>query len=181
VHVYWDLEGASCCETKYGVQNPHQVYNKEHGGPIDPGKPYGLLAKTGDWLWSDSESQRCYAPGIGIPVTPYQSTNSAGWQILEGSLNSGASDFLPNFFLVMENISQGTAFVDYVAIEEILGATGMVPTLFRNRGWLTTCTSNKETPMLRQAAETRERSRRLFESGRPGEKRPHRESHRLQR
>ena len=129
----WKARPAVRRNTNYRIRIRYMTRNM--GGPVDPGRAYGFLAKTGDWLWSDSESQRCYAPGTGSPVTPYQNANTGGWQTLEGSLNSGASDFLPNFFLVMENVSQGEAFVDHVAIEESLGG-GMFGPNIASKPWM---------------------------------------------
>jgi hypothetical protein len=88
-------------------------------GPRDPEKPYGFVAKTGGWLWDGGGN--CNNPGTGLTVTPYQSLNTSGWQILEGSLNSGDKDFLPYFYLVTENVNSGKAFIDYVDILEDLG------------------------------------------------------------
>lgn len=91
-----------------------------NSGPRVEGKPYGLVAKTGGWLWGDGNY--CDDPATGTTVTPYQSTTSDGWQILEGSLRTGPEeDFLPNFYLVLENVNQGSAWIDEVWIEEDLG------------------------------------------------------------
>lgn len=87
--------------------------------PRDAGSPYGFVAKTGGWLWG--EGQYCDDTGTGTPVTPYQDQNTSDWQMLEGALNTGNSDYLQNFYLVMENVDQGVAFIDYVWIEEDLG------------------------------------------------------------
>jgi hypothetical protein len=88
-------------------------------GPMVAGEPYGFVAKTGGWLWGDDNY--CYESGTGQVVSPYISEDTADWQILEGELSTGDNNFLPNFFLTLENVSSGKAFVDYVWIEEVLG------------------------------------------------------------
>lgn len=97
-------------------------------GPRIPGQPYGLAAKVGGvenggWLWGDG--LYCNDPGTGILVTEHVSTNTIDqaepWRILEGSWYSGNASFLPFFYIVMENVTTGRAFIDYVWIEEDLG------------------------------------------------------------
>ncbi len=92
---------------------------EDMGGPRVAGQPYGFVAKTGGWLWGDGND--CQEPGTGTVVTAYQPGDSSGWQILEGSLTTGSSSFLPFFYLVVENVTSGTAYVDYAWIEEDLG------------------------------------------------------------
>jgi hypothetical protein len=88
-------------------------------GPRIAGQPYGFVAKTGGWLWGDGTY--CSDPGVGTAVTPHQAQDTGGWIDLEGSLNSGNNDFLPNFFLVLENVNAGTVYIDHVSIAEDLG------------------------------------------------------------
>lgn len=88
-------------------------------GPRIAGSPFGFVAKTGGWLWD--QDNYCKDPGVGTAVTPHQSQATENWQILEGTLNSGNSDFLPNFFLVLDNVTAGKVYIDYVWIEEVLG------------------------------------------------------------
>jgi outer membrane protein assembly factor BamB len=87
-------------------------------GPRVAGQPFGFVAKTGGWLWDDGAY--CHNAGVGTVVTPHQTQDTADWQILKGELNSGDSDFLSNFFLVLDNANSGTAYIDYVWIEEVL-------------------------------------------------------------
>lgn len=103
--------------------------------PKDPSQPYGFVAKMGGWLWSSNENERCYSPGVGIALTPHQSSDTDGWERLEGRFNSGARDFLPNFFLVMENVREGAAFVDYVSIQEDLGGGRWGPNIV-SKPWM---------------------------------------------
>ena len=95
--------------TTYRVRIRYRV--SDLAGPRVAGNPFGFVAKTGGWLWGSGNN--CQDPGTGTVVTPYQAQNTSDWQILEGSLTTGNSDFLPFFYLVMENVSQGTAYVDY--------------------------------------------------------------------
>ncbi len=103
--------------------------------PLDSTKPFGLVAKTGGWLWDPPTGLYCYNPGVGTIVSNYAgaSTKDAGnnlqWQTLSGSLTTGTSDFLPNFYLVLENIDHSVrtttgaqVFIDRVDIQEDLGS-----------------------------------------------------------
>ena len=88
-------------------------------GPRVAGSAFGLVAKTGGWLWG--QGNYCQDHGSGEVVTPYRYEDSTDWQILEGSLTTGDTNFLPYFYLVLENVTQGTAFIDTVWIDEDLG------------------------------------------------------------
>ncbi len=103
--------------TQYRVRIRYKTYGMD--GPRIAGHPYGFVAKTGGWLWGDG--QDCQEPDNGTVVTDYQPANTGDWQILEGSLTTGQTDFLPNFYLVVENVNAGNAYVDTVWIEEDLG------------------------------------------------------------
>lgn len=88
-------------------------------GPRIADQPFGFVAKTGGWLWGDGAY--CHDPGVGTAVTPHQVQDTNGWATVEGQFNSSSSDFLPNFYLVLDNVSAGTLYVDSVRIEEALG------------------------------------------------------------
>ena len=97
-------------------------------GPRINGNPYGLVAKVGGvenggWLWGPGLN--CHDPGTGIVVSEYASENTVGtaepWRIIEGTWNSGNANFLPLFYLAMENVNSGRARIDYVWIEADLG------------------------------------------------------------
>jgi hypothetical protein len=88
-------------------------------GPRQANAPYGLVAKTGGWLWGKDNA--CPDPGSGRVLTPHIHQDTSGWQILEGSLTTSNSSFLPYFYLALENVRQGAAFIDRVWIEEDLG------------------------------------------------------------
>lgn len=109
----WKAKPAVKPNTTYRVRIRYKTAGID--GPKVAGQPYGFVAKTGGWL------NNCDQPDAGTAVTPHQPQNTADWQILEGSLTTGGSDFLPNFYLVMDNANQGVAYVDYVWLEENLG------------------------------------------------------------
>lgn len=102
-------------------------------GPRIPGKPYGFAAKSGGWLWG--EDNNCDAPGSGTRLTPYQAQNTSGWQVLEGEIETGQSNFLPYFYLALENTSRGTAYIDRVWIQEDLGDGKLGPNILP-RPWM---------------------------------------------
>jgi hypothetical protein len=113
----WKAPPAVKRDTAYRVR----IRFKSHGitGPHVAGKPYGFLAKTGGWLWGGQDS--CSSPGTGDPVTSRVTADSDGWEIIEAPWNSGSTDFMPNFFLVLENVTAGNVWVDHVWIEEDIG------------------------------------------------------------
>jgi hypothetical protein len=102
-------------------------------GPAVSDNPYGFVVKLGGWLWGDGED--CQDPGSGKTVTPYQPANTSDWQILEGSFSSGDNDFLPNFYLALENVNQGDAYIDYVWLEEDLGNGDFGPNIV-SKPWM---------------------------------------------
>jgi hypothetical protein len=89
---------------------------------IDPSNPnYGFVIKTGGWLWGDLEQQKCSHPAAGTVVSEYVNFNTNDWQILEGTINTGNSDYLPSIYLTMGNLTAGKAYVDHVWVQENLG------------------------------------------------------------
>lgn len=86
-------------------------------GPVEPGKNYGFVAKTGRWLAGDGE--QCASAGTGSPVTGYVKGSTDGWEIVEGRLFSGERYFLPYFYLALENARRGSVYIDRVWIEEV--------------------------------------------------------------
>lgn len=112
---------------------------QELQGPRISGHPYGLVAMTGGWLtgpgsWPDN-IYGFVDPGTGTIVSDYAFTSPADaagepqWSILEGEITTGDQDFLPRFYLVLENVVDGTeengggnvAYIDRVEIREDLG------------------------------------------------------------
>jgi hypothetical protein len=78
---------------------------------------YGVVGKvSGTWLDNGAEGDAnvCYNGGTGTAVTAYGGS-SANWATLEGDWNSGANDYLPYFYVVIENANTGA----YVQIDTI--------------------------------------------------------------
>jgi uncharacterized repeat protein (TIGR01451 family) len=105
----------------YRIQIHYKTENIK--GPKDDINPYGLVAKIGGWLWHDiDETRRCYYPGTGNQyLTPFQSEDTSDWQILEGYFNAGDKDFMDRLYIVLENVSEGVAYIDRISIQEDLG------------------------------------------------------------
>jgi hypothetical protein len=113
----WKAPPAVKPHTTYRVRVRYKT--KGISGPRLNGNPYGFTAKIGDWLWGSGSM--CQDTGTGSVVIPYQSEDTTEWQIQEGSFSTDNYNFLPYFYLVMENVNEGTVYVDYVWIEEDLG------------------------------------------------------------
>jgi PKD repeat protein/outer membrane protein assembly factor BamB len=115
--------------TDYRIRVRYKTQNIE--GPRNLTYPeYGLVAKVGFSLgneWFDD----CNDGGVGQVVTEYENQNTYGteneWQVIQGIWNSGSNSFLPNFYITVENVNQGRAFIDYVWIEEDLGGGSYGP------------------------------------------------------
>ena len=99
-------------------------------GPRIAGQPYGLVAKTGEWLVPDSTE-----PGVGVSVTQHLNGTSDGFQVISGTWDSGANDFFPATFVTLENVVSGTAYVDSVGLEEDLGNGRYGPNVMR-KPWM---------------------------------------------
>jgi hypothetical protein len=127
----WKAPPALKRDTDYRVRGRYKT--TDINGPAVSGNPYGFVAKLGGWLWGDGNN--CRDPGSGVPVTPYQPASTSDWRILEGSFNSGDNDFLPNFYLALENVSQGEVYIDYVWIEEDLGNGSFGPNIV-SKPWM---------------------------------------------
>lgn len=107
----------------YKVQIRYKVTNIDTASVINASQPYGFVAKIGGWLWN-GDGQSCYNAGIGTVVTPHITTVSPDWQVVEGTITAtqlGNVDFLPNFYLTMENLNVGRVLVDEVSIKELDG------------------------------------------------------------
>jgi len=121
----WKAKPAVIPNTEYRVQVRYKV--RDLAGPRVPNQPYGFVAKTGGWLW---DSEYCYDAGTGdVVAATYAGQNwqtsldpiDPSWMILKGTLNSGPSYFLPNFYLALENVTAGRVYIDHVSIEEVKG------------------------------------------------------------
>jgi hypothetical protein len=103
--------------TSYRIRTRYKI--ADMGPAVDPGKPYGLVAKYGGWLWGGQNN--CDLPGTGTLLTPHQNAVSQDWQTLESDFLSGDRDFMGLFHLALENVDQATVYVDHVWIQEDLG------------------------------------------------------------
>lgn len=111
--------------TNYKISITYRAYGI--AGPRVTSSPnYGLVAKvqnpnTGDW------HKNCYDPNTGVPVTSY-GKNIDAWTELAGSWNSGTNNFLPMFYLGMENVTTGGyAYIRNVSMKEDLGGGQLGP------------------------------------------------------
>jgi hypothetical protein len=120
----WKAKPAVKSGSDYRVHIRFKI--NELKGPRDSNHPSGFVAKTGGWLWND---EYCYDPGTGDVVAAtypgnnwqaYPDQQDPSWTILEGTLNTGNNNYLPNFYLALENVTSGIVYVDHVSIEEIL-------------------------------------------------------------
>ncbi|MCP5095894.1 MAG: DUF5060 domain-containing protein, partial [Chloroflexi bacterium] len=115
--------------TEYRVRVRYRTDGME--GPKVPELPFGLTVKTDQWLWHrQDETQRCSYPGTGdLLVASYADGNGRfqttpdpdydGWSIMEGTFSSGDANFLPRFWLAIENATAGNAYIDHVWVEPI--------------------------------------------------------------
>jgi hypothetical protein len=128
--------------TKYHIRIRYKAQGIS--GPRDATYPgYGLVAKVqnpNDGNWHTN----CYNggdPQNGLKVTGY-GKDSLNWTYLEGEWSSGTSNFLPIFYLALENANDTTATVngqawnwhpevdiDTVAIAEDLGSGSYGPNI----------------------------------------------------
>ncbi|MDD2823348.1 MAG: PQQ-binding-like beta-propeller repeat protein [Candidatus Daviesbacteria bacterium] len=113
--------------TKYRVSIKY-LMPQNLPAPKDPTKPYGLVAKTGFWLWgpTDNPPTYCFNPGTGNVVSNYASTSpkdgsgNPQWSILTGEFTSDANrDFMLNFYLTIENIDNLTPLTGSGAFVQI--------------------------------------------------------------
>jgi hypothetical protein len=58
--------------TSYRIRTRYKI--ADMGPAVDPGKPYGLVAKYGGWLWGGQNN--CDLPGTGTLLTPHQNAVS---------------------------------------------------------------------------------------------------------
>lgn len=92
-------------------------------GPRVAGQPYGFVAKITDngISWLQFAGNNCQDPGVGTTVTSY--LQNSDWTEISGTYRSTASaEFLSSFYLTLTNVTDGSAFVDQVIMEEDLGS-----------------------------------------------------------
>ncbi|GIW62688.1 MAG: hypothetical protein KatS3mg090_0514 [Patescibacteria group bacterium] len=96
-------------------------------GPAQAGRPYGLVVKTGGFLWSAS-SGYCYQSGVGNVIASTYASNvsddssDSSWKILTSDFIPSTSNYNPedNLYLALENVTEGRVMVDKVSIYEVL-------------------------------------------------------------
>ena len=95
-----------------------------------PGQQFGFTVKTSTQFFSNAT--RCSEPGAGTviaasynPSDTSSDPENQNWKILQGTINSGAADFLPDVYLSFNNVRDmngdnfaGHVFVDKVWLEE---------------------------------------------------------------
>ena len=72
----------------------------------------------------------CEDSGSGTPITNYGS-NASSWTTLSGAWISGRNDFAPRFYVALENVSAGSAWIRNISLKEDLGGGKYGPELFR--------------------------------------------------
>jgi hypothetical protein len=112
---FWDDPHAVKRNTDYQIRVKYRGKNIQ--GPRDTSFPnYGLVMKTGGgWNYA------CYDPSVGTTLTNY-GNNNADWGYLDGTWNSGDSDWLTKLYLLLENVIEGDIYVDSVSVREDLGS-----------------------------------------------------------
>ncbi len=140
--------------TSYRIKVRYQDMNLE--GPRVAGQPYGFAVKKSNVdLWNASDQTKmCFYPGSGSVLAAtyspptgqnwshYPDSQNPSWSILEGSFNSGTTDFLPYLYLTFDNVKStdadqaaGHVFVDRVWVEENLGS-GQYGTNILSKPWM---------------------------------------------
>lgn len=123
--------------TNYHIKIRYWGYDM--AGPRNSAYPnYGFVAKVqnpNDGNWHTN----CYEPGqptTGVRASAYGG-NSNNWATIEGTWNSGTTDFLPMFYLALENVNNinpatgdhPSVFIDSVWIQEDLGNSTYGPNI----------------------------------------------------
>ena len=111
-------------ETDYLIRAKYVT--QEIVGPRDPNSSnFGFVIKVGGWADECSRASRPDDPDWSVvePITDY-GTVSESWSYVTGAWNSGANNFLPRFYMALENVSRGSVFVESVEVIEMVG--GMV-------------------------------------------------------
>ncbi|MFB3903315.1 MAG: hypothetical protein ACE15E_07670 [Acidobacteriota bacterium] len=107
--------------TTYRISVKYRGFNI--AGPRNAVSPaYGFVVKTGV-----ATPGQVFEPGVGNVLTNYGLNTPSGWGTLDGSWSSGTRSFLPSFYFVMENVTQGEVYVDSVSLREHLGGGQLGP------------------------------------------------------
>ncbi|MBI4129935.1 hypothetical protein HY468_01315, partial [Candidatus Roizmanbacteria bacterium] len=114
--------------TTYYIRAKYKTMNVT--GPRDPVYPnYGFVIKIGGW---DGDCQDPNKPGVPSFSLTYPATNygtDTNWNYVQGEWNSGTNNFLPNFYMVLENASGGRAYIESIEMREKTGGTVDNPVL----------------------------------------------------
>ncbi len=120
---YWGTPTEVKPHTRYRIQVTYRGFNIE--GPRDPSHPaFGLVVKTDV---ASSDFQRSFDGGIGRTLTNHGQNAPDAWNVLEGSWDSGSRNFLPKFFMVLENVRNGQVYIDRFSMREDLGDGSLGP------------------------------------------------------
>jgi len=114
---FWNDPEAVKQNTRYRLQIKYAA--EDITGPANSSYPnFGVVGKTG--VTANNWVDNCHQAGTGITITNYgRSTN--GFATLEGSWNSGSNNFLPRFYVALENATVGKAWIDSISFREDLG------------------------------------------------------------
>ncbi len=106
--------------TNYRIKVTYRGFNIT--GPRNPAfSNYGFVVKTGGQLNMSFEG------GSGTVLSNYGLDTPSSWGSLDGSWSSGANNFLPPVFFVMENVTNGQVYVDTISLREDLGGGNLGP------------------------------------------------------
>ena len=115
-------------------------------GPRRPGAPYGLIAKTGGWLWGDGIG--CGEAGTGQPVTPLEPGRlcRAGpcWK---ASSQPDRAISCPCFIWRWKTQPMGLSLSITFGSKKISAAAGMGRIYYPNHGCHITCTLTRSPRM----------------------------------
>jgi hypothetical protein len=92
-------------------------------GPVTAGQPFGLCVKLTGWP----------EPGQtgALPVLVPHVSGDTPWHVATGTFVADR-DLLPNLALILENATGGTAYVDEIALHEVLASGTLGPQLLRS-------------------------------------------------
>ncbi len=114
---YWGTPTEVKPNTTYRVEVRYRGFGIT--GPRDTGhQNYGLVVKT-DVAWQNYS--RAFDAGTGSAVTGYGGNTPSSWGTITGQWFSGTNNFLPKFFLTLENVLAGQVYIDTISMREDLG------------------------------------------------------------
>ncbi|MCX7846850.1 MAG: PKD domain-containing protein [bacterium] len=100
-------------------------------GPYTPGYPWGFTIRTGDWpddsmtaFWQQMRARPALLPHI---------TGSRPWHTLITNFTAEANPaYLDNFFLYLDNVTNGAVYVDEFSIRPLYDDGSLGPEIIRN-------------------------------------------------